>query len=60
VNQASQVDEPLLQLKWSDSGRPTVFLGWFGERTRWENVFVDSAVLYCHAATTPSLARVEP
>ncbi len=46
VDQTSEVDEPLLQLKWSDSGRPTVFLGWFGEGTRPQNAFIDSPVMY--------------
>ena len=40
VNQSSQVAEPLLRLKWSDSGRRTVFLGRFGESTSAKDVYV--------------------
>ncbi len=45
VDRASSVDEPLLQLKWSDAGRRTVFLGKFGEDTPAQNLYVSSAEL---------------
>jgi hypothetical protein len=41
LNQESQVTEPLLQLKWNDSGRRSVFVAHFGESNR--NLFVNSA-----------------
>ncbi len=31
LNLSSRVNEPLLDFKWNDSGRPTVFLGWINE-----------------------------
>jgi hypothetical protein len=41
LNQDSQVAEPLLQLKWNDSGRRSVFVAHFGESDR--NLFVNSS-----------------
>ena len=43
VNRTSRVSEPLLQLKWNDSGQRSVFLGKFGENTPARNQFVTSA-----------------
>ena len=45
VDKTSAVNEPLLQLKWSDAGRRTVFLGQFGEDGPVHNLFVTSAEL---------------
>lgn len=50
VDRSSIVNEPLLQLKWSDAGRRTVFLGKFGEDTPAQNLFVSSADLCGPAA----------
>ena len=45
LNRASTVNEPLLQLKWSEAGRRSVFLGRFGEDTPAQNLYVSSAEL---------------
>ena len=45
VDRSSKVREPLLQLRWNDAGRRTVFLGKFGEANLAQNVFVSSAEL---------------
>lgn len=36
-NLQSRVSEPALNLRWNDHGTPSVFVGWFGERTDLEN-----------------------
>jgi hypothetical protein len=41
VNRASEVREPLLQLKWSDGGKPSAFVGRFGEATPAKNQYVN-------------------
>ena len=45
VDRSSSVNEPLLQLKWTDAGRRTVFLGKFGQDTSAHNLFVSSSEL---------------
>ena len=45
VNTRSQVEEPLLQLKWSDVGRRSVFLARFGETPAPRNIYVTSGEL---------------
>jgi hypothetical protein len=45
LDRSSAVDEPLLQLKWTDAGRRTIFLGKFGEATPARNLYVASAEL---------------
>ena len=40
VNSASHVTEPLLKLKWDDSGRRTVFLAKFGQSAPVKNLYV--------------------
>jgi hypothetical protein len=45
ADRSSKVREPLLQLKWDDSGRRTVFLGKFGQQTPTQNLFVSSPEL---------------
>jgi hypothetical protein len=45
LDRSSAVDEPLLQLKWTDAGRRTIFLGKFGEATPAHNLYVTSAEL---------------
>jgi hypothetical protein len=45
MDRASTVAEPLLQLKWNDAGRRTVFLGKFGQETPARDLFVSSAEL---------------
>jgi hypothetical protein len=40
VNSASHVTEPMLKLKWDDSGRRTVFLARFGQSTPAKNLYV--------------------
>ena len=44
VNNGSQVNEPLLKLKWNESGKRSVFLGKFGEE-RSGTLFVTTADL---------------
>jgi hypothetical protein len=41
LNESSQVDEPLLQLKWNDGGSRSVFVAHFGDSDR--NYFVNSS-----------------
>ncbi len=43
LNAGSQVNEPLLDLKWSDHGRRSVFLACFGEAIPAQNVYVKSS-----------------
>ena len=45
VNQSSRISEPLLELKWNDAGKRSIFLGKFGESERAKNVYVTSADL---------------
>jgi hypothetical protein len=45
VDRSSTVDEPLLQLKWAEAGRRSIFLGKFGESTPTRNLYVSSAEL---------------
>lgn len=45
VNQASKVREPLLQLKWEDAGKKSLFLARFGERPSTSNLYVSLADL---------------
>jgi hypothetical protein len=45
VDRSSKVHEPLLQLKWDDAGRRSVFLGKFGEATPAHNLYVSSTDL---------------
>jgi len=45
VDRSSQVVEPLLQLKWRDAGRRSVFLARFGNDSPSKNLFVTSADL---------------
>jgi hypothetical protein len=52
VDRASKVNEPLLQLKWNDGGKRSVFLARFGESAPAKNVFVSSAELCGPAAKT--------
>jgi hypothetical protein len=42
VDQSSKINEPLLQLKWDDAGKRSVFLGRFGET---KNIFISLAEL---------------
>ena len=45
ADRSSKVREPLLQLKWDDAGRRTVFLGKFGQETPTQDLFVSSPEL---------------
>jgi hypothetical protein len=45
VDRSSKVHEPLLQLKWAEAGRRSIFLGKFGEDTPGQNLYVSSAEL---------------
>jgi hypothetical protein len=45
VDRASQISEPLLQLKWQDSGKPNIFLARFGDRVPTPNMYVSTAEL---------------
>jgi len=45
IDQTSKVNEPLLQLKWNDSGKRSVFIGKFGDPALSKSVFVSSAEL---------------
>jgi len=45
VDRSSRITEPLLQLKWNDAGKRSVFLGKFGEPTPSKNIFVSLAEL---------------
>ncbi len=45
VNRSSQVAEPLLQLKWGDAGKRSVFLARFDETTPAKNLYVSTADL---------------
>jgi hypothetical protein len=44
VNRGSKVSEPLLELKWQDGGKRSVFIGRFGDTTS-KNVYVTRADL---------------
>lgn len=50
VDRSSMVNEPLLQLKWNDAGRRTIFLGKFGQDTPAQNLYVSSSELCGPAA----------
>jgi len=45
VNRASRVEEPLLEIKWVDSGKRSIFLGRFGEGRGGGNLYVSLADL---------------
>jgi len=45
VNNNSQVTEPMLNLKWTETGKRSIFLGRFGEATPSQNVYVTIAEL---------------
>ena len=45
VDRSSTVSEPMLQLKWTDAGRRTVFLGKFGQDTPAHNLYVSLSEL---------------
>ena|SRR6266478_4283726 len=45
ADRSSQVTEPLLQLKWTDAGKRSVFLGKFGEAGASKDVYVTAADL---------------
>jgi hypothetical protein len=50
VDRSSKVDEPLLQLKWSEAGRRSVFLGRFGGDNPTQNSYVNLSEL-CRSDT---------
>ncbi len=50
LDRSSSVSEPLLKLKWDDSGKKSVFLAKFGERTPARNLYV-STVDLCGSGT---------
>ncbi len=45
VDRASQISEPLLQLKWQDGGKRNIFLARFGDRVPTPNMYVSTAEL---------------
>ncbi len=45
ANRSSSVAEPLLELKWQDAGKKSVFLARFGEQTTARNLYVSAADL---------------
>lgn len=45
VDQSSRIAEPKLQLKWSDAGKRSVFLGRFGDNDSARNLYVSIADL---------------
>jgi hypothetical protein len=45
VDRASQVSEPLLQLKWQDGGKRSVFLARFGDKVSSHDQYVSTAEL---------------
>ena len=45
INRSSRVEEPLLQLKWNDAGKRSIFLAKFGENGPAKNVYVTAADL---------------
>ncbi len=45
VNRASHISEPLLELKWNDAGKRSIFLAKFGENAHPKNVYVTVADL---------------
>ena len=49
VDRVSEVAEPLLELKWRDAGRRSVFLARFGDRPGQQEVYISSAD-FCGAA----------
>ena len=46
VDRASRVTEPLLQLRWDDAGKRSVFLGKIGEDPAAKSLYVSTAELY--------------
>ena len=45
VNQSSRINEPLIELKWNDAGKRSIFLAKFGESEQAKNIYVTSADL---------------
>ena len=45
VDRSSKITEPLLKLKWNDSGKRSVFLARFGEETNAKGLYVSAADL---------------
>jgi hypothetical protein len=45
VNRSSKVSEPLLNLKWEDAGKKSIFLARFGDNSPTANLYVNSADL---------------
>jgi hypothetical protein len=45
VDRSSRITEPLLQLKWDDAGKRSIFLGKFGAPASSKNIFVSLAEL---------------
>ena len=45
VDRASQISEPLLQLKWQDGGKRNIFLARFGDKVPTPNLYVSTAEL---------------
>jgi hypothetical protein len=45
LDRSSKIHEPLLQLKWDDAGRRSIFLGRFGRETPARSLYVSSAEL---------------
>ncbi len=45
LDRSSRVDEPLLKLKWNDSGKRSVFLARFGEDAKAKGLYVSTADL---------------
>jgi hypothetical protein len=50
VDRASRVNEPLLQLRWNDAGKRSIFLAKFGESAPARNIYV-TATDFCSPAT---------
>jgi hypothetical protein len=46
VDRSSQVAEPLLQLKWNDAGKRSVFLARFGDNQPSKNLYVSTTELW--------------
>ena len=45
ANRSSHINEPLLELKWNDAGKRSIFLAKFGEKSPARNVYVTAADL---------------
>ena len=45
VNRSSHINEPLLELKWNDGGKRSIFLAKFGENGAAKNIYVTAADL---------------